>query len=237
MKIGIIIYHKNIMSYIDTHIIKKCLESIENQTYKKFDVLELDYSKDDQFDITIKSLGYLKDRPRKYFRKQFDNHIEAMNFLLDKAFNELGYNIIFNINLDDIYHERRFEKQLRMVVCDNYDLVGSNYTLLKIEDYGKKSLKDIKLIKNKTPTQQQLKIKFNKNKLVIPLSSMCITKKAWKMIGKIIHIPSLESIGMCRSIFNNKGKIGICYDNLLTYRIHNKQHTQKYIDYNKLIRF
>jgi GT2 family glycosyltransferase len=53
MKIGLIIYHKNIFNYVNAQIIANCLNSIKNQTFDSFDILELDYSNVNQIPIRL----------------------------------------------------------------------------------------------------------------------------------------------------------------------------------------
>ena len=111
MRIGCIIYHKDIFSYIEHEHIFECLRSIDNQTFKDFDIIELNYSKKTEENIFLSDIGFFKDKKITTFREECKNHIEAMNFLLNKTFNELEYDVIFNINLDDIYNEKRIELQ------------------------------------------------------------------------------------------------------------------------------
>jgi len=61
-----------------------------------------------------------------------DNHIQAMNFILNKAF-ATGYDIIFNTNMDDYYHPRRFERQLALI-NKGLDVVSSNFNY--VADHG-----------------------------------------------------------------------------------------------------
>ena len=234
MKIGIIIYHKNIFSYVDSEIVFKCLESIENQTFKEFDVLELDYSNYDQFQISIMNIGFLKDNKRYFFRQECKNHIEAMNFLLKKAFNEMNYDVIYNINLDDIYDKRRFEFQLRKIIIDGYDLIGSNYEIFQITDKNEvsRSIKIVPEFEDIIDEQIYLKIKNNQKKCLIQLSSMCFSKESWKIIEKIDMLPTLESLLICKKLLNKDKKIHICKEKLLRYRIHSQQVSNKYRNHN-----
>ena len=130
MKIGCIFYHSNVFSYIEHEHIFECLTSIDNQTFKDFDIFELNYSKKTEEDIFLTDIGFFKDKKITTYRQECRNHIEAMNFLLNKTFKELDYDIIFNINLDDIYDEKRIELQL-IKVFEGYDLISSNYTIFQ----------------------------------------------------------------------------------------------------------
>jgi len=229
MKIGAIIYHKDIFSYIDSEIIFQCLDSINSQTFNDFDILELDYSKSNQNKTSLMNLGFLKNNKKYFFRKECKNHIQAMNFLLNKAFNDLEYDIIFNINLDDIYDKHRFEFQLRKVLIDGYSLVGSNYEIFHNKD-GNQTTKEMIIMRefdNVTDEQTYIKIKNNQNKCLIPLSSMCFTKDSWKSIQNIDYLPLLESLLICKKVFSHKQNIHICKEILLKNRLHDNQVSAK----------
>ena len=43
-----------------------------------------------------------------------------MNFLLNKTFNELDYDVIFNINLDDIYNEKNVSENIEDLVLGQF---------------------------------------------------------------------------------------------------------------------
>lgn len=226
MKIGIIIYHKNLNNFINENIIEECLNSIRNQTFDIFDIIELDYGNN----IESKSIITNFKQKKIFYKKPFNNHINAMNYLLNKCFNELEYDIIFNINLDDIYDIHRFEYQLRKIIMDDYVLVGSNYKIFKNNKFGDIN-KDIKLtldFESETDEQSYLKLKINKKKCIIPLSSVCFTKESWDIIKKIDKLPTLEMLLICKKIFSHNKKIHICKDFLLNYRIHDNQSYNKY---------
>lgn len=230
MKIGIIIYHKNIFSNYDSKMVFECLESINNQTFDSFDILELDYSNYQEKTTSLMKLGFFKNNKKHFFRNECRNHIDAMNFLLNKAFNELNYDIIFNINVDDIYDKHRFEFQLRKVLIGKYDLVGSNFEIFQVKDENKVSRSIIltREFDDINEEQTYLKIKNKQKKCIIQMSSLCFTKEAWKTIGKIDKIPTLETLLMCRKLFNNKQKVHICKEKLLQYRIHDNQVSSKF---------
>ena len=40
--------------------------------------------------------------------------MHAQNFLLNKAFKDMDYDVVFNVNLDDFYSPHRFEIQLEV---------------------------------------------------------------------------------------------------------------------------
>jgi hypothetical protein len=228
MKIGLIIYHKNIFNYVNAQIIANCLNSIKNQTFDSFDILELDYSNVNQIPIRLVDNNF---KQKSYFMKrECRNHIEAMNYLLSKAFNEMNYDVIFNINIDDIYDIHRIEFQLRKILIDKYDLVCSNYEIFQIKN-GIESSRKITILPsfdNKSDEQTYIKMKIPKNKCIAQLSSMCFTKDSWKIIQKIDLLPTLESLLIFKKLIKANKKIHICKDFLLKYRIHENQYSNKY---------
>lgn len=115
MKVGIIIYHKNIFDIYKPDWVQKCLDSIRNQTYQKFVVYELCYSTNRQ-QLWPGS---------EYSHIPMSNHICSMNHLIDKAFLD-DCNVVANINLDDHFHPERLQLQLD-AVQEGYDLISSNF--------------------------------------------------------------------------------------------------------------
>ena len=228
MKIGLIFYHSNVLSYIEHEHIFECLKSIENQTFKDFDIFELNYSKKAEENMFLTDIGFFKDKKITTYRQECRNHIEAMNFLLNKTFKELDYDVIFNINLDDIYNEKRIELQL-IKVFEGYDLISSNYTIFQEKD-GEKIRREMKMTKsydNIDDEQIFIKIKMSKNKNIAPTSAMCFTKKCWEVLESIPYLPGVESLLICKKVLKNKLKIHICPELLVDYRIHENQVSAK----------
>lgn len=121
MKICFIIFHKNSTQY-PKDCIKMCLDSIRNQTYKKFDVLEIDYG----------GTGKQIYEGSNFESMEMSNHATAHNYLCDKAV-ALGYDYIANVNIDDHYSPLRLEKQLPYME-QGYDIISSNF--YNINDTG-----------------------------------------------------------------------------------------------------
>ena len=119
MKAAVIIFHKNVTTYYKKEWIDKCMDSIKNQTYRDFVVLEVDYGGDG-------NVIFKDNRAVYYTARNMDNHALAHNFLLDMAFNVYGCDCAFNVNVDDYYALNRFEKQLPYIE-QGYDVVSSNF--------------------------------------------------------------------------------------------------------------
>ena len=78
MKISVILYHSGVSIYKKDWIYK-CVNSMINQTYKKFVFYELNYG-DDDYSI-LKDISYNGDF--LFFNQKLKNHADAMNYLFD----------------------------------------------------------------------------------------------------------------------------------------------------------
>lgn len=116
-KIALICFHSNLKQY-PKEWIDQFRDSILNQTYKDFDIFECSYN------ITG---DYIFAGSYHIQGQLLKNHAEAMNKLIDSCF-ELGYDFVFNTNIDDTYALDRIEKQLPYLL-DGYDIVSSNFDL------------------------------------------------------------------------------------------------------------
>lgn len=226
MKIAVLFYHKDAMDKYSTEWIYECLESIHNQTWQKFDIFELNYGKKSLVDDSTSFIeifqeeGFFDFHMKRFEHRAFDNHILAMNYMLNILFIDLKYDIVFNINLDDTYDINRFEKQIEMV--EKFDLIGSLYNIVSYN-----TIKQPKVnILDEEDEQSYLKVKtITEKKCVIPLSSMCFTKKSWEAIGEIPEMFSLESLYICKQMFKKNLKIHVIQEPLVNYRIHKNQYS------------
>ena len=229
-KCAVIFYHKNIKYIYKGRWIDKCIKSILNQSYNKFEIFELNYGNSD---FSIFNNINLTNHKLFFYKKNYDSHIEAMNFLLNTCFYDYKYDIVFNTNLDDYYHEDRFKIQKKCVennydVCstlmnyiiekDNLDVVTKAWT---IEDFNIKSesyyIESEKIIKE-----------LSKHHNIITHPSICYTKNFWNSYdiynNKINYKkekPYEDLLLWYRSIKNTN--FTIINENLLNYRIHQNQ--------------
>lgn len=109
------IFHKNITTYYPKEWIDKCYDSIRNQSYRDFDVFELDYGGGSNH--TYKGSNFRS--------VNLGNHADAHNYLIDWIYSE-GYDCAFNVNVDDWYALNRFELQIPYVEL-GYDAISSNF--------------------------------------------------------------------------------------------------------------
>lgn len=155
-KIALIVYHKNVTQYPKQWIIEFS-ESILNQTYQGFDILELNYGGGEEqiFACSI------------YESIEMNNHAGAMNYLIDKAF--LTYDFVFNTNIDDIYSLDRIEKQLPYLL-DGYDIVSSNFVLFDANgDFHTHQFHTL-----------NIKHELNKDHNILCHPVVCYSKHFWK---------------------------------------------------------
>jgi len=119
IKCAALVYHKNIFEIYQKKWITKCIDSITNQSFIEYDILELNYGGTNLslFPVTIENKKY-------FWNKRFNSHHEARGFLLHKAFHEMGYDIIFNVQLDKFYHLERFQYQVE-AIHRGYDIISS----------------------------------------------------------------------------------------------------------------
>ena len=203
--ICVIFYHKNAFLF-KPQWIRKCIESIKQQTFNDFDVLELNY------DQTNKQLfeGSI------FENKILTNHVKAMNHLIEKARN-LGYKYIFNTNIDDYYSINRIEEQMKYL--KDYDMVSSDHECIK-EKNGTTIV--ISSFKNSS-----LDVKENliANNNIIPHPCTAWNVSFFDDLSYENEIPEEDMRLWQRALKNNK-TIFIVPKVLLYYRIHDNQITQ-----------
>jgi hypothetical protein len=113
LRLGLIIFHKNVNRY-PVEWVNRCMSSINMQSYPNFKVYELDYG----------GTGNHIFERSNFESFKLNNHAEAHNYLLDKAFKECDY--VFNTNVDDFYALNRIERQI-IYLKKGYDVVSSNF--------------------------------------------------------------------------------------------------------------
>ena len=143
-KCAALVYHKNIFDIYQKKWIQKSIDSILHQSFDEFDILELNYD-GKTFSIFPSNIQY-----KKYFwNKRFNTHYEARGFLLHKAFHEMKYDIIFNVQLDKFYHLDRFRYQIDEIKR-GYDIISSvNHVSDKVKKNPKHFLNITEYLENK----------------------------------------------------------------------------------------
>lgn len=197
MKVALICYHKNIHKIYPHSWINKFRNSILGQTYKEFDIHELNY-------------GGTHERIFKgseFVSSFFENFVDAMSWQLDQLF-ESEYEYVFNSNCDDYFSLDRIEKQL-VYLKNGYELVSSNFTLVEKE----------KEIHTHRFHHLDIKRELQKGHNIICHPSVAYSKDFWrKNRYNSKEIPA-EDLRLWQRAINNSSFV-ILPDNLCFHRIH-----------------
>jgi hypothetical protein len=207
MKVATILYHKNILSIYDRKWIEKCFNSVLNQTFKKFAIYELNYG-DDNLKLYRE---YPNNKEYHYYQTKFDNHADAMNFLLNECVND-GFDVVFNNNMDDFSDIKRFETQLKKIKI-GYDIVASNFIHIDKDDLEIRKMDFSKL---------DIETQFKKNNNIIAHPSVCYSKNFLEKNKYISSEIPEEDFKLWKRTIKDY-KYHICPQYLINYRIHNNQ--------------
>lgn len=213
MKVAAIIYHKNILSIYKRKWIDECINSLGNQTYNDFTIYELNYG-DDELNLCEE---YNVKQKHHFYKIKFNNHAESMNFLLSECLED-GIDIVFNNNMDDYSHEKRFELQLEKIK-EGYDIVSSNFQF--VSEDGVKGQKMNMSIYNPL-------IELEKGHNIICHPSVCYSRNFIEnnQYG-INEIPEEDFLLWKRTIKNFKFFVYPEY--LIYYRFHKNQITTQHL--------
>lgn len=198
MKVALICFHKNIGRYpkkwIDLY-----KDSILNQTYSDFDILEVNYGG-----------GEERIFRTSYFRSlELKDHAEAHNYLLEWAFS-WNYNLVLNTNVDDKYPLDRVEIQIKNF-DPNFVVMSGNYT----------SFSDERLIINTTSFHtMDIGKEFSKNHNIIAHPACCYSSRIMDYNDLLVsdQIPS-DDFQLWKRLLAKGAKFKILPDVLMFYRI------------------
>lgn len=226
LKCFVILFHKNINKLYPKIWIERCLNSILSQSHENFDFFEVDYG---NTNTSILNDYRLNNKKHYFWNKDFKDHSYAMNYLITKGF-ELGYDVCFNANLDDIYHGSRFKIQLKYVI-KGYDLSSSIfYYINEYENITHLLNNDLLGLSNNKLTQDDISEQLYKNNNVINHSCVCLTRKFWEtydnneiLLRYMNNKPYEDLILWQRAALSKKIKIKIIQKPLIYYRIHYNQ--------------
>lgn len=119
-KVALLCYHKNLSTIYPQEWVDEYRDSILGQSFKDFDVYEINYGGGDERIFVGDKFAYMS--------KEFPTFVYALNYLLDHVFS-LGYDYVWNTNADDYYSPQWIEKQLKYMEM-GYDLVSANFALV-----------------------------------------------------------------------------------------------------------
>ncbi len=197
--------------------LKECLDSVVNQTYKKWELIFWDnFSKDSSKEIFMQ---YNEKRFKYFHADKFTSLYTARNLALRKASGDF----ISFLDTDDFWFEKKLEKQLKVFNHNrNLGIVYSNYYYY----FNKSKIK--KVINKKMPTgkiTQQLLKHYNIGGILTALCRRDLFKKK-------IFENNYEIIGDFDFFLNvsNFTYFGCVQEPLATYRLHGENTSLKKLD-------
>lgn len=220
-KAAVIIFHKDAKDLYRPEWISHCLSSIYVQTYQNFDIFEVNYGNE----------SYSLTSTKFFYHRPLPDHTYAMNYLVTKVFKK-GYEVVFNVNLDDFYHPQRFERQL-VYIDHGYDIASSYFYYINendniINQFGDHTLFQKEI--NGIASQEDIKYQLNRNNNIINNSGYCLTRKVWESYdthGNLLRYRNnkpFEDLTLWKQVLtNNDLKIAILPEYLIFYRIHPTQ--------------
>ena len=167
MRAAVIIYHKNIDKIYPAEWVHRCLESIRQQTFKDYHVFEQDYGETDK----CISKDYFSNHT--FINKAEINFVAAMNNLLSLVFDTHGYDVCFNVNLDDYYDTRRFQKQL-IPMGVGVDICSSDFIYVDEKNV---------IIKKLLMSGLNIKKELSASNNIICHPSVCYSRRFWQGCG------------------------------------------------------
>ena len=222
MKKGVILFHSNIRNIYDYRWVSKSVDTMINQSDNDFIFYEINYGDDDESVIPEDC-----NIEKKFWSMKLSNYAEAMNFILDKAFED-GCDYVFNTNLDDYYDSSRVTSQLEMMINEDYDILSSDFCYIEEQIHNQIVTDEIKFfidIHRYGSIKENLRISHN----VIAHPAVCYSKKFWMDLNNkydITKVPEEDMDLWIRSIERGY-KFGIHKNVLLYYRIHGNQVSKK----------
>lgn len=203
-KLALICFHKNLSLY-DKRWINKYRDSILEQTYKDFDIFEINY-------------GGTNDRifnNSTFSNEIFNYHSDAHNFLLDKVFNS-GYDWCLNSNIDDFYNLDRIKKQSEYFDSE-YDIISCNYIHV---DENDEIIGEVLLSSFEFEIEHSLKTGHN----IIAHPAVMYSKNFWLSKDKLKsnEIPR-DDLNLWIRLLDKGYKFKIIPESLMYYRSHSNK--------------
>jgi hypothetical protein len=214
MKKGVIFFHSNIKKLYPKRWVDRCINSIIFQKERDFKIYEINYGGDDYSVFN----GIAHDQEREFHSKEFSNHAEAMNFIIDRAFSD-GCDVVFNTNLDDFYTPDRIGKQM-IEIKNGADLVSSNMCYFEERDGTDTTLKYINFFEMGSIEKSLM---GGNNVIAHPV--VAFSKNFWDSNRYDPSEVPLEDFLLWKRAAANGVKISIVNDYLLNYRLHSSQIT------------
>jgi hypothetical protein len=209
MKVGVVLFHKNIENIYPSGWVEKCIESLYNQTFNNIHFYEIDYGGENKKLIDNSN----------FFSLEKLNYADAMNFIISEAFKD-DCDFVFNANLDDFYSLNRFERQLEFL-NQGFDIVSSDFCYV---DKDNNTIKYMDILRHGSILKN-----LNNDHNVIAHPVIGISKNFWKDNNNRYDITKTpaEDLDLWKKSINKGYKFHIIDEILLYYRIHNNQVSYK----------
>ena len=213
--VSVVIPVFNGQNYLD-----KALTSCLNQSYKNIEIVVVDDgSQDDSFEIVKNFIA--KDDRVKYFRKENGGVASALNFGLKK----ISGNYLTWLSHDDTYHPKKIEEQIHEIQkYDSNTILFCDYSLMN--KYGE-IIQRIDLLQynflgfERNPLYALFQSSINGCSLFIPRN--IFSKQMFKFNE---NLRTTQDYDLWYRIFQNSNLIHM-RRNLVNYRIHEEQDSQK----------
>lgn len=199
IKVPVLCYHKNAFKLYKPEWIDQYRDSILNQSYKEFDIWELNY-------------GGTEERifeNSNFFSQEYPTFVHGLNFLLDIVFSR-GYKCAANTNVDDTYSLRRLEVQMPYIEA-GYDIVASNFCLVR----------DNKITHRHKFHELDLEEQLMNNHNIIGHSSVIYSSGFFNKNKYVPEEQPREDLLLWKRAISNSTFI-IVQENLLYHRLHNQ---------------
>lgn len=221
MKVAVIFFHSNILNLYKKRWIIESVNSILNQTFKDFDIHEINYGGDG---FSLGELCDFSNHKHYFYNEKLKNHIYGEQYLFDKCKND--YDIIFNTNLDDISYPERFEKELNLYKSGNYDVVYTDIEYMKEVCDKDEVFFDLNLRRYNTHKDIEYQVLNGHNVIANP--TVLYTKRFLQenKLDLDIYRTNQEDFDLWKRTIR-KYNFGIVPEILLKYRIHKNQISNK----------
>ena len=203
-------------TYNSQNYILETLQSINNQTFKNWELIIIDDKSTDKTLSIIKN--FFANKKKKIYIHQSKKNSGSPALPRNIGIKKSKRKFLAFIDDDDIWHPKKLEKQINFILTKNYDLVSSS----------KKNFYDICEIKRELNKSVNTKIKtldINYNLLlqrnIIPLSSILIKKKVLVHFSQNRKFFGVEDYLFLLTMLNKKIKVCKILHNLVFYRVGN----------------